>query len=236
MITAEFEIEKRKLRHLFHIRKHQNKAHRNPENPLRPAKPIMLYGFKLSGHSHRAELMLRLLDLPFTFQPVDLKGGEQRGEAFRRLNPFATVPVIDDAGTVVPDSVAILVYLASRYDPDRTWLPTDPVAAAQVQRWLSVAQGPLAFGPARARIIQKFGGDYDLTAAQALAQRLFQVLEAELKDRDFLVGDKATLADVALYSYTAAAPEGGVALDPYPEIQSWLKRVEALPRFEGMPR
>ena len=203
---------------------------------MRPTQPITLYGFKLSGHSHRAELMLRLLGLPFTFQPIDLAGGEQRSEGFRRLNPFATVPVIDDAGTVVADSVAILVYLAQRYDPDRTWLPTDPTAAAQVQRWLSVAQGWLAFGPARARIILKFGGEYDLAVAQALADRLFKILEAELTARPFLVGDRATLADIALYSYTAAAPEGGIALDPYPAIQAWLKRVEALPRFEGMPK
>ncbi|WP_395019562.1 glutathione S-transferase family protein [Dongia sp.] len=203
---------------------------------MRPTRPITLYGFKLSGHSHRAELMLRLLDLPFTFQPIDLAGGEQRGERFLKLNPFATVPVIDDAGTVVADSVAILVYLASRYDPDRAWLPTDPAAAAEVQRWLSVAQGWLAFGPARARVILKFGGKYDLAAAQALAERLFQILEATLKDRAFLVGDRATLADIALYSYTSVAPEGGIALESYPAIQAWLQRVEALPHFEGMPR
>jgi glutathione S-transferase len=203
---------------------------------MRPTQPIILHGFKLSGHSHRAELMLRLLDLPFTFQPVDLAGGEQRGEAFLKLNPFATVPVIDDGGTVVADSVAILVYLAQRYDPARTWLPTDPAIAAQVQRWLSVAQGWLAFGPARARIVLKFGGKFDLAAAQGLAERLFKILEAELATRTWLVGDRPTLADVALYSYTAAAPEGGISLDPYPAIRAWLKRVEALPRFEGMSK
>jgi glutathione S-transferase len=203
---------------------------------MRPAKPITLYGFKLSGHSHRAELMLRLLELPFAFQEVDIFAGAQRAESFRRLNPFATVPVIDDGGTVVADSVAILVYLAGRYDPERVWLPTDPAAAAEVQRWLSVAQGWLAFGPARARVIQKFGGKYDLAAAQTLAERLFQVLETELASRSFLAGDRATLADVALYSYTSVAPEGGVALDPHPAIRTWLRRVEALPHFEGMPR
>jgi glutathione S-transferase len=203
---------------------------------MRPAKPITLYGFKLSGHSHRAELMLRLLGLPFAFQAIDIFAGAQRAESFRRLNPFATVPVIDDAGTVIADSVAILVYLAQRYDQERTWLPADPATAAQVQRWLSVAQGWLAFGPARARVVLKFGGQHDLAVAQALAQRLFQVLEAELQDRAFLVEDRPTLADVALYSYTAVAPEGGVALEPYPAIRSWLNRVEALPNFEGMPQ
>jgi glutathione S-transferase len=203
---------------------------------MRPAQPITLYGFKPSGHSHRAEQMLRLLGLPFRFEAIDLPGGAQRSESFRRMNPFCTVPVIDDGGTVVADSVAILVYLVQRYDQGGSWLPADPRVAAQVQRWLSVAQGWLAFGPARARVVLKFGGKFDLDAAQSLAGRLFQVLEAELKDRAFLVGESPTLADIALYSYTAVAPEGGVALDPYPAIRSWLKRVEALPNFEGMPQ
>ena len=187
---------------------------------MRPAQPITLYGYKLSGHSHRAELMLRLLGLPFSFEEIDIFAGAQRAETFRRLNPFATVPVIDDGGTVVADSVAILVYLAQRYDEQRAWLPEDPAKSAAVQRWLSAAQGWLAFGPARARVILKFGRKYDLAAAQELAQRLFQVLEAELKDRAFLVGTAPTLADVALYSYTAVAPEGGLDLKPYPAIQS----------------
>src|ERR1044072_3292989 len=107
---------------------------------MHPARPITLYGFKVSRHPHRAELMLRLLGLPFAFQEIDIFAGAQRAESFRRLNPFATVPVIDDGGTVIADSVAILVYLANRYDPDRAWLPTDPVQTAEVQRWLSVAQ------------------------------------------------------------------------------------------------
>ena len=203
---------------------------------MRPAQPITLYGYKLSGHSHRAELMLRLLGLPFAFQEIDIFAGAQRTEAFLKLNPFATVPVIDDGGTVVADSVAILVYLANRYDPDGEWLPADPVQAAAVQRWLSAAQGLLAFGPARARVILKFKRNYDLGAAQDLAARLFKVLDAELAQRPFLTGARPTLADVALYSYTAVSPEGGIDLAQYPAIQPWLKRVEALPGFEGMPQ
>src|SRR4051812_3105151 len=177
---------------------------------MQPANPITLYGFKLSGHSHRAELMLRLLDLPYRFHEVDIFNGAQRSEAFGALNCFRTVPVIDDAGAVIADSVAILVYLARRYDAARTWLPADPVEEAQVQRWLSVAQNQIAHGPARARVIKRFNGPYDLAQAQALAARVFTVLDAELATRAFLVGGHPTIADVALYSYTAVAPEGGI--------------------------
>ncbi len=203
---------------------------------MQPAGPITLYGFKLSGHSHRAELMLRLLDLPYRFQEVDIFNGAQRSDAFGALNRFRAVPVIDDAGTVIADSAAILVYLAARYDPERRWLPADPAGQAQVQRWLSVAQNQIAHGPARARVIRRFEAPYDLAQAQALAGRLFPVLDAELAGRDFILGAAPTIADVALYSYTAVAPEGGIELAPYPAIESWLRRIESLPRFEGMPR
>lgn len=203
---------------------------------MKPARPIIFYGFKTSGHSHRAELMLRLLDLPFEFRHVDLLGGEHKRAPFLELNPFATVPVIDDAGTVIADSAAILVYLAQKYDTSRTWLPTDPVKAAEVQRWLSVAQGPVFNGPCSARLVTVFGAPLDHGRAKSVAEDLFKVLDEQLSGRRFLVGAGPTLADVALYSYIAHAPEGGVSLEPHRNIRAWLARVEALPGFEGMPQ
>jgi glutathione S-transferase len=200
-----------------------------------PAKPIILHGFKTSGHSHRAELMLRLLDLPFEFRPVDLAGGEHKGAAFRKLNPFCTVPVIDDGGTVIADSVAILVYLATAYDKNRTWLPAEPKAAAAVQRWLSVAQGYVFNGPCAARLVTVFNAPLDHERAKRIAYDFFATLETELEGRRFLVGDGPTIADVALSSYIAHAPEGGVSLEPFGQIRDWLARIEALPRFVGMP-
>lgn len=202
---------------------------------MSPNKPILLHGFPLSGHSHRAELMLRLLGLPFDFHQVDLAGGEQRGEAFLKLNPFGTVPVIEDDGIVIADSCAILVYLATKYDPDGAWLPRDAQGAAEVQRWLSVAQGPVFNGPCCARLVNVFGMDLDHARAKAVAERLFAILDGVLGGRTFFVGERPTVADVALYSYIAHAPEGGVALAPHAHLAAWLRRVEALPGFVAMP-
>lgn len=203
---------------------------------MTPTAPILLHGFPLSGHSHRAELMLRLLDLPFTFRMVDLRGGGQKEPAFLALNPFGQVPVLEEGETIIADSAAILVYLATKYDPGRTWLPTDAVGAAQVQRWLSVAQGPLFNGPCAARAAVLFGRALDLDRARTIAADLFTRLEHHLSDRPFLVGDGPTIADVALYSYSARAPEGGISLAPYPHMRGWLEQIEALPRFCAMPR
>jgi glutathione S-transferase len=195
----------------------------------------ILYGFPKSGHSHRAELMLRLLGVDFDFQEVDLAGGEQRGEAFLKLNPFGTVPVLDDNGEIVADSCAILVYLASKHDPAGQWLPRDPFGAAQVQRWLSVAQGPVFNGPCCARLVTVFGRDFDHARAVTVGQILLTTLDGTLAGKTFLVNGRPTIADVALYSYIAHAPEGGVDLAPHPQVIAWLKRIEALPGFAPMP-
>jgi glutathione S-transferase len=199
------------------------------------APKIVLHGFPLSGHSHRAELMLRLLDIPFEFRLVNLAGGEHRGESFRKLNPFGLVPVLDDSGAIIADSCAILVYLALRYDPEGQWLPRDALGAAHVQRWLSVAQGPVFNGPCCARLVTVFGADFDHPRAKAVADALFATLDAELAGKSFLVQDRPTIADIALYSYIAHAPEGGVSLEPWTNIGAWLQRIEALPRFSPMP-
>jgi glutathione S-transferase len=187
----------------------------------------------LSGHAHRAQLFLSLLDLPFEMIDVDLRAGEHKQPAFLDLNPFGQVPVLEDGDTIIYDSNAILMYLATRYD-DGSWLPRDPVGAARVQQWLSLAAGPVASGPATARLINVFSVPLDLERASTIAQNLFKVLDAQLAGRSFALGDRPTIADVAGYSYIAHAPEGGVSLEPYANLRAWLTRIEALPRFVPM--
>lgn len=197
--------------------------------------PIKLYNFPKSGRAHRIELMLSLLELPTELVFVDLAKGEHKQPDFLAINPFGQVPVIDDNGTVIADSNAILVYLAKAYGGSR-WLPEDPVGAARVQRWLSVAAGPLAFGPAAARLVTVFGASFNTDEVIGRAHTLLKVIDAELAKGPFLVGDQATIADIANYSYIAHAPEGNVSLEPYPNVRAWLARIEALPGFVPMPR
>ncbi|WAB99214.1 MULTISPECIES: glutathione S-transferase family protein [Pseudomonas] len=197
---------------------------------------IKLYNFPKSGHAHRIELMLSLLNLPTELVFVDLAKGAHKQPEFLAINPFGQVPVIDDNGTVIADSNAILVYLAGTYDKRGQWLPQDPLAAARVQRWLSVAAGPVAFGPAAARLVTVFGASFNTDEVIGRAHSLLKVMDAELAKTPYLVGSEPTIADVANYSYIAHAPEGNVSLDPYPNVRAWLARVEALPGFVAMPR
>ena len=196
---------------------------------------IKLYNFPRSGHAHRVELMLSLLQLPTELIFVDLAKGAHKQPDYLAINPMGQVPAIDDQGVVLADSNAILVYLAQKYGNGR-WLPTDPVGAAKVQRWLSIAAGPIAFGVARARLITVFGASYNAEEVIANSHALLKIIDQELSATPYLTGSEPTIADVSAYSYIAHAPEGNVSLDDYPHIRAWLARIEALPGFVGMPR
>ena len=198
-------------------------------------KPIRLYGHTLSGHAHRVQLMLSLLQLPCEWIDVDLLTGEHKTPAFLARNAFGQVPVIEDGPATIADSNAILVYLAATYDERQRWWPQDALTQAAVQRWLSVAAGPLASGPAAARVAVLFQRPQNPQCA-VTARQLFGVMDAHLSGLDWLASDHATVADVAMYSYTAHAPEGGIPLEPWPQIRAWLARIEALPGFVGMQR
>ena len=106
-----------------------------------------LYRHALSGHSHRVELFLSILNLEAELIDVDLLSGAHKQPEFLSMNRFGQVPVLEDGDAILSDSNAILVYLAKKYDPTDTWLPTDAITAAQVQRFLTVAAGQVSSGP-----------------------------------------------------------------------------------------
>jgi len=200
----------------------------------KPAQPIRLFTTLLSGHGHRVKLFLTLLDLPFELIELNMQAGDNRQPEYLALNPFGQVPTIQDGDITLFDSNAILVYLAKRYG-DASWLPEDPLGAAAVQRWLSLAAGQIAYGPCAARLVTVFGAPLDHESAKKIAVKLFDVLDRELADKPFAAGDHVTIADIAAHTYIAHAPEGGVSLAAYPNIRAWLRRIEALPRFIAMP-
>jgi len=174
-----------------------------------------------------------MLGLPFRY--VVASAAVRSTPEFHELNPLRQIPVLQDGELTLADSNAILVYLAKRYAPGSQWLPEEPVAAAQVQRWLSIAAGEVMHGPAIARMVALWNFPGDLARAKQIAAALLRFMNEHLKTRHFLAAEHATIADLACYSYVAHAPEGGISLEPYPHLRAWLKRVEALPRFLPMP-
>ena len=202
----------------------------DPANKFAGSALMKLYHHPLSGHSHRARLFVSLLGLPHELVEVDLKAGAHKKPEFLKLNPFGQVPVLEDDDVVIADSNAILVYLAKK--AARTdWLPEDAQGAAAVQRWLSVAAGEVAYGPAAARLITVFGAKYNPEEVIGRAHTLLASSKTSLPIDNWLVGNGPTIADVAIYSYVARAPEGNVDLSTYPAVDTFLRRVEALPGF-----
>lgn len=191
---------------------------------------MKLYHFPLSGHSHRARLFLSLLGIPHELVEVDLPGAGHKSPEFLKLNAFGQVPVLVDGNTAIADSNAILVYLA-RKSGNTEWLPQAPEHEAVVQRWLSVAAGEIAYGPAAARLITVFGAKFNAEEVIARAHRILKLIDETLAQHDFITAAHPTIADVALYSYIARAPEGNVDLSYYPKVNAWLRRMEALPGF-----
>lgn len=196
--------------------------------------PIKLYRNPKSGHCHRVELMLALLDLPYETIDLDMVNGAHKASDFLKISPFGLVPAIDDSGYTLADSNAILVYLVQTYARGSNWMPADPKDAADVQRWLTVAADNIYSGPCAARLVTVFGAPFDHAAAIRKAHDLFKMMDAHLADHTWLATATITIADVAGYSYIAHAPEGGVDLAPYPNLRAWLQRIEAEPKFVGM--
>lgn len=193
-----------------------------------------LYRHALSGHCHRAELFLSLLGEQVEMIDIDLAGGEHKGDAFRALNSLGQVPVLDDDGVIVADANAILIYLAESRAAT-SWYPADPATRAQIQRWLSVAANQIANGPAAARLVTVFGAPLNHEAAKARAADILGHVDQALTETGWMVGGAPTIADIALYSYIAHAPEGGVSLKPFANIRNWLEKIQSLPGFVPMP-
>ena len=198
------------------------------------SSPIKLFRHPQSGHCHRVELMLALLELPYEAINLDMENAAHKAPAYLSISPFGQIPAIDDNGTTLADSNAILVYLVRRYGNAHAWIPDSAIKAAEVQRWLSVAAGEIRYGPCDARLIKLFGAPLDYDRAKTTAESLFAVMQIHLEARKFLVDNEITLADIACYSYIAHAPEGGLSLQPYPAIRAWLGRIEAQPKFLPM--
>ena len=192
---------------------------------------MKLYHYPLSGHAHRAALFLSLAGVEHELIEVDLAAGAHKQPAFLALNAFGEVPVLDDNGIIIADSLAILVYVARKVGPSH-WLPTAPADEAQVQRWLSVAAGKIAYGACAARLITVFAAPFRPEEVIERAYATLAVMERTLEGQRWIATTaEPSIADIALYSYVERAPEGNVDLTGYPRVLAWLRQVEGLSGF-----
>jgi len=195
---------------------------------------MTLYNIPLSGNCHKVRMLLSFLGIPYQKYDIDMANNEQKSPEYLKINPFGQAPVLDDNGIIIRDSQAILVYLAKQYGK-ADWWPDDPVEIANIVSWLSTAANELAQGPNKLRLHYKFGRAIDLSLANEVTDNLLTILNTHLADKDWLVGEKISIADIALYPYIALSHEGKVELMNYENILSWLFRIETLPNYLSMP-
>ncbi|ASL40959.1 MULTISPECIES: glutathione S-transferase family protein [Acetobacteraceae] len=190
----------------------------------------ILYNCPPSGNCYKVRLFAALTGIELDIQDVDLVAGAHKTAAFTALNPWQQVPVLQDGETVIWDSQAILVYLAEKYGKT-DWWPADPATRAAVIEWLSVSVNEIQHGPADARLVKLF--DYPLRYDDAVrnSQRTLKVIDQHLSTQKWLSADRPTIADCAAYPYLALAPEGDIALDPYPSLRRWIDNMEKLPGY-----
>ncbi len=195
---------------------------------------MKLYDSPLSGNCYKIRLFLSLLNLEHENVRVDLFKGESRTDEFLALNARGQVPVLDDDGLVIQDSMAILIYLARKYG-DESWLPNDANKLALVSQWLAFAADEIT-GLAYARAALEFGRPYNVEERQKLGITGLKVIEQQLGDNDWLALGHVTIADIACFPYVALAPQAGVSLDEYVNVRTWIDRIKRLPNYIDLPQ
>ena len=192
---------------------------------------IRLYDFLPSGNGYKVRLLLRQLGIPYELVEMDITKGETRTAEFLAKNPNGRIPLIElDGGRLLAESGAILVYFAdgTPFFPDDRW------ERAQVLQWMFFEQYSHEPYIAVARAwLHVFGMDEErkrqLPQKQKLGYDALAVMERHLTDRKFFVGERYSIADIALYAYTHVAGEGGFDLAGFPAVRAWLERVRAQP-------
>ena len=200
---------------------------------------MRLHSAPKSGNGYKVRLLLGLLGKELEVVNYDTKGGETHtAEYLENVNPDGKVPVLElDDGTMLAESGAILLYLAE----DTPFLPADKVERAQVFRLMFFEQYSLLLYLSRPRLWRMWEVEItphrqaELDGYFEQGYRALGVMERYLGGREFFVGGRPTVADVALYAYPRLCHEGGYDLEDYPTVRAWMDRVAALPGYVPPP-
>ena len=188
-----------------------------------------LYDYLPSGNGYKARLVLKHLDIPYELIELDIKAGASRTLEFLAKNPNGRIPLLEVPGRGhLAESHAIISFLADGSE----LIPTDAWQRASMWQWLCFEQYNLEpnIGTARFWLHSQHKSAAELGAAltekQSKGHAALAVLEQGLLQHSFLVGERYSLADIALYAYTHVADQAGVALAAYPAIRAWIARIE----------
>lgn len=191
---------------------------------------LTLYGDTLSGNCLKTRWIADALGLDYDWVQVDVVKGEARSAAFLAINPAGKVPLARwPDGRALPESNAIMLYLAETSPGGGRFLPNRPFERAQMMSWLFWEQYSHEPAIAVRRYQRHLLGRPDEEIDPALVKQgsaALAMMQMQLSHTDWLVGDGISLADVALVAYTRWSHEAGFDLDGYPAVAAWVPRVE----------
>jgi glutathione S-transferase len=191
---------------------------------------MRLYDYGPSPNCHKVRILLAQLGRDYERVPIDIMAGDTLKPDFLEKNPGLTTPVLEiDPGVYLPESGAILLYLAEGTD----LLPDDRLERAHVHRWMMYEQSRL-FALIGALRFWVMTGRLDPESREARQQLRFATAsvgqaEGHLASNEFFVGGRYTVADIACYGYLQVAHEAGVDMASFPNVAAWLDRVRARP-------
>lgn len=196
---------------------------------------ITLYDFLPSGNGYKVRLLLNQLGIPYRLVQLEIFQGATRTPQFLARNPIGRIPTVEfEDGSHLAESGALLWYFAE----GTRFMPAGRLERAQTLQWMFFEQYShepyIAVVRAWKHVV---GGQLTELQRMELPERTrrgyqaLDVMEGHLTGRDFFVGERYGLADIALYAYTHVAPEGEFDLDRYPHIRAWLARIAAQPRY-----
>ncbi|MEN3149755.1 glutathione S-transferase [Neorhizobium sp. IRAMC:178] len=194
---------------------------------------MLLYDFPRSGNCHKIRMFLSMLGMDYEKRYVDLLAAEQLAPSFESRNPLRQVPVLVDGDTVMRDSQAILVYLASTYG--RQWLPASREGLGHAAEWLAFAGKEIATSLQPARLYHLTGLKTDIETAARASERVLFILEMHLQNQSWLVEGLPSVADIACFPYVALSHEAQISLSAYPAVRAWINRIRALPGYVEIP-
>jgi glutathione S-transferase len=192
---------------------------------------VLLYNSQRSGNCYKVRLLLAQLGIEFERLEVDVIDRSGRKELLGDINPALRVPVLRlDDGRHLAESNAIIWYLAGGSE----LLPEDPFEQGQVLQWLFFEQYSHEPHIAVVRYWITILGEEErhreeIELHHRRGYLALDGLERHLAEREFLVGERYSIADIGLYAYTHVADEGGFDLAGYPAVRAWLERVAAQP-------
>ncbi|RIA99246.1 glutathione S-transferase [Glomus cerebriforme] len=184
----------------------------------------------------KVSIVLEELGIPYKVREISFQKNEQKEPWFLKINPNGKIPAIIDHSRGdfnVFESGAIMIYLCEHYDPEGKLLPKDPNLRSQVIQWIMFQMGGLGPMQGQSSHFNRYAPEkipYAIKRYSDETKRLYSVLNDSLEGKEYLVGNRYTLADAISYPWVRAHFLSGIpSINEFPNLKTWIARIDERP-------